>query len=383
VKESSTAAVPHFNSRIGNWMFKKDRDLTERSKSLLKNKEVRVLKADVSSTFNISEDDLNQLLPAKGSVSISKLCSKILIYSVNSVPLFFSIKNDILPTLYSLWKYPEMARCILIPGPVSQFIMNGADLMLPGVAAISNLEGLKKGDVVCIKIIGNPLPLAVGYSDIDGDQITSNGNKGKCVVVVHCFGDMLWQSGGAISPNKGFSTNCRHISPIQSYDMDDTMENLDIHPDGNDSLSQLKNDVIDEASHEGTIKESVNIIESDVRHVIEDSVGFTSESISNIDIIDIVVSTSNTISDCGDATATQDEIMKAEDAHHDVDVQSFNQTVDAIAIQRSSADSLLLVCLLRCLKYGVRDKDLPILASKFWSILLRLVVVVVFLRCPT
>ena len=69
-------------------MFKKKEDLTERSKSLLKNKEVRQLKQTVASNFGIEADDL---FPGKGNVSVAKLVDKSLIYSVSDLPVIFDV----------------------------------------------------------------------------------------------------------------------------------------------------------------------------------------------------------------------------------------------------------------------------------------------------
>ena len=56
------------------------------------------------------------------------------------VPLIFDYegRNVLYPTLFLLWKYPEVLPVIRIPSPVSTFLLRGADLMAPGVL---NLPG--------------------------------------------------------------------------------------------------------------------------------------------------------------------------------------------------------------------------------------------------
>jgi predicted ribosome-associated RNA-binding protein Tma20 len=46
-------------------------------------------------------------------------------------------RNQLFPTVFMLWKLPTMMRQILIPGQVSGFVLNGADLMLPGVSLLT------------------------------------------------------------------------------------------------------------------------------------------------------------------------------------------------------------------------------------------------------
>jgi translation initiation factor 2D len=119
-------------------MFKKDRDLSERSNSLLKNKEIRDLKANIVKQF-IDVDDaiLNELFHKKSSVSQTKLASRTIIYSVDNIPLIFDKegRSNLYPTIFFLWKFPRALKTFIVHPPVSQFILNGAALMLPGLAS--------------------------------------------------------------------------------------------------------------------------------------------------------------------------------------------------------------------------------------------------------
>jgi predicted ribosome-associated RNA-binding protein Tma20 len=129
-------------------MFRKEKDITERTKSFLKNKEVRSLRQRLAALANPStggaatEDsgsvNFQEILPEKGNVSIIKLMTKTLVYSVDQIPYFFDLldRNDLYPTVFTLFRFPSMLRPILIYQPVSEYLLNGADLMLPGVAYI-------------------------------------------------------------------------------------------------------------------------------------------------------------------------------------------------------------------------------------------------------
>ena len=122
-------------------MFKKEKDMAEKSRSLLKNKEVRKLRADVLIQFpSLSEESLTETINAKSQVVAVKLSTKSILYFVNDVPLLFDLcgRNDLYPSVFMLWKLPEMIPAITIHAPVSEFVLKGADLMLPGV---SDIEG--------------------------------------------------------------------------------------------------------------------------------------------------------------------------------------------------------------------------------------------------
>ena len=116
-------------------MFKKEKDLTERSQQLLKNKEIRTLRADCLKQFpSITEDEVASIIPNKAQVSVTKLANKTLLYSVDSVVYFFDLngRNNLYPTIAALSKLPHMTKSLIIHSQVSRFMLKGADLMLPG-----------------------------------------------------------------------------------------------------------------------------------------------------------------------------------------------------------------------------------------------------------
>lgn len=122
-------------------MFKKERDLAERSRTLLKNKEARNLRNEVMTQFNIADEALSSIIEPKASITCTKLASKTLIYSIDGVPLFFDAngRSALFPTVFALWKCPSMLRHFVIHEHVSHFVLKGADLMLPGVSMINGI----------------------------------------------------------------------------------------------------------------------------------------------------------------------------------------------------------------------------------------------------
>lgn len=68
-----------------------------------------------------------------------QLASRTLLYFVENVPMLFDKddRNQLYPTVFLLWRLPKMMRQILIPTQVSGFVLNGADLMLPGVSLLT------------------------------------------------------------------------------------------------------------------------------------------------------------------------------------------------------------------------------------------------------
>lgn len=109
---------------------------------------------------------------------------------------------QLLPTLFALWRVPSLLPCVLIPPAVSQFIIGGADLMLPGVL---HLPSFREGQLVSVRVAGNPSPLAVGVAIMSSEAAVACGMRGRGVRIMHHFGDALWEWAGRPRPNAGFA----------------------------------------------------------------------------------------------------------------------------------------------------------------------------------
>lgn len=99
-------------------------------------------------------------------------------------------------------------------------MLNGADLMLPGVLVPANgvvgFGTVTKNQPRCIKIDGNPYPIAVGRMLVNQTQMEKPGTfsflfsslerlKGKGMEVLHFYKDCLWAQCGKVKPNTGFT----------------------------------------------------------------------------------------------------------------------------------------------------------------------------------
>ena len=117
------------------------------------------------------------------------------LYCSEAGPLFFEAEGDaggaggvsLLPTLLALWRAP------ILPA----FLINNADLMLPGVLGYENWrDGLNVGNVACIAVHGNPVPLALGRLLVSGTAVTASLSaavavQGRCLEVLHVF-SVVW-----------------------------------------------------------------------------------------------------------------------------------------------------------------------------------------------
>lgn len=109
----------------------------------IKSTERKRLRSKIEIAFNLSEDDMNKLLPTKGTLNQLKLIlhsgQTAIVYTCDRRPMFFEFspsgdetKLVILPTVYSLWILPDMIPTYTTHAAVLPRLAGGADLMLPG-----------------------------------------------------------------------------------------------------------------------------------------------------------------------------------------------------------------------------------------------------------
>jgi len=219
----------------GGYMFKKE--FTVQHKSLLSKKDVKQLKSTVLEKFpNLNEEEWNTLFPPEVGIAGHKIDNKIVLYLQQGkpAPSFYHTddgKGEIYPTLNTLWQFPYMMSELTIHPQVSKFILNGADLMLQGVIPPSNgivgLGPVVKNQIRCLKVEGNPYPLAVGQMLVN--QGAMEKLTGKGLQPLHIFGDALWAHCGKVIPNDGFKEGAEEIEACADTSK---LKFSDAEPDG-------------------------------------------------------------------------------------------------------------------------------------------------------
>ncbi|BDA49270.1 Eukaryotic translation initiation factor 2D [Coccomyxa sp. Obi] len=190
-------------------MFKKNVSiLTSRP---ISGKDVKDLKRKIKICFpDLSDEDVDQLFPAKVEVQMLKLKNKATAYTCgNANPLFFDPegRGDLLvPTVYALWKLPHIIESLYTYSEVSPKVLGGADLFLQGlIVPDGGLGDFSVGDLRAVSIPGNPFPFAVGTTEVGTEEVAKTGLKGKGLKLLHFFGDQLWGLGDKCSPDPSFT----------------------------------------------------------------------------------------------------------------------------------------------------------------------------------
>ncbi|AGK61765.1 RNA-binding protein, containing PUA domain [Archaeoglobus sulfaticallidus PM70-1] len=112
------------------------------------------------------------------------------VYLVNDDPLLFEHDGEIYPTILALLKNKPEGRKVVVDNGALPFVMNGADIMKPGIVYAD--EEINKGDFVFVTVEGKDSPIAVGIALVDGKEMI--GKKGKAVKNIHHLKDRIWNT---------------------------------------------------------------------------------------------------------------------------------------------------------------------------------------------
>jgi predicted RNA-binding protein (TIGR00451 family) len=180
-------------------MFGRPDDAVIASRSLLRGKEAKALRAALAFCFALPDvGALSSLLP--DGVDSLKLARKTRAFCAErgDAPIFVDLDSKapspyrLLPTLPgALWApaTPIVLPALTVSSPVSSFLIRGADLMLPGV--LPPLPCFKKGDLLAVRVRGNPAPFAVGEACVSSEEAAAGGMRGRALKLLHHYGVSL------------------------------------------------------------------------------------------------------------------------------------------------------------------------------------------------
>ncbi|KAI0077630.1 eukaryotic translation initiation factor SUI1 family protein [Panus rudis PR-1116 ss-1] len=184
-------------------MFKKPLSVLKTS-APLRSSDRRKLKQRIIDAFSLTPEDGELLVPdpllsQKFNNHVDE--QGVAYLSSDGDPLWFTIGKDsdeLIPTIYTLWKKPDLLPFLSTPAAVVPKLIGGADLMIPGV--VQHSPSLQPDQLVSItQYYPHPkigAPIAVGKMAVSSDLLSRDEDlKGKAVYVVHTWKDHLWDLG--------------------------------------------------------------------------------------------------------------------------------------------------------------------------------------------
>lgn len=320
-------------------MFKKA--VEAKAQQRLSGADRKKLKRTIRDRFpRASDADIDALLPPKAEITVSKFQNRVHVYGVEGgFPLFFNVDgrgSEIYPTVFALWKLPEMLPYFMLKGgEVSRFVIGGADLMFPGISvAADGLPSFSASEPWAVKVPGNPAPIAVGSTTMSSAEALKAGLRGKALRIMHYYRDLLWESvEGHYVPNSGFLEDVVLEDPsfLASNQPSDSSE-------GATCESDVQQSCVNNENTEGSV---------DVNGAISDACAASMQNDSE--------------------NAAKEITTDASDLKSTANVDAAKLDIELLSLSIEDVDSHLDRCLLQALHTTVKDKDLPMPGSTLWS----------------
>ncbi len=108
---------------------------------------------------------------------------------VDNEPLLFKIEGKIFPTVKGALKLNPSKRRVVVDSGAVKFIINGADVMSPGI--VNADASIKKDDLVIVVEEKHGKALAIGRALVQGKDMVRG--KGKAIKNLHYVGDEIWK----------------------------------------------------------------------------------------------------------------------------------------------------------------------------------------------
>ncbi|KAA3468437.1 eukaryotic translation initiation factor 2D isoform X1 [Gossypium australe] len=320
-------------------MFKKA--VEAKAQQRLSGADRKKLKRTIRDRFpRASDADIDALLPPKAEITVSKFQNRVHVYGVEGgFPLFFDVDgrgSEIYPTVFALWKLPEMLPYFMLKGgEVSRFVIGGADLMFPGISvAAEGLPSFSAGEPWAVKVPGNPAPIAVGSTTMSSAEALKAGLRGKALRIMHYYRDLLWQSvEGHYVPNSGF---------LEDVVLEDPSFLASNQPSGSSEGATCESDVLQSCVNNENTEGSI-----DVNGAISDACAASMQNDSE--------------------NAAKEITTDASDLKSTANVDGAKLDIELSSLSIEDVDSHLDRCLLQALHTTVKDKDLPMPGSTLWS----------------
>ncbi|CAG9310914.1 unnamed protein product [Blepharisma stoltei] len=239
-------------------------------------------------------------------------------------------KLDIFPTVFLLWDNPLLLPVIETWSGVSEAIINGADLMWPGICdGKAVTQWVRPGMWVSIKIHKNDAPIAVGkILQIPEDK---ENLKGKCVEVFHFYRDNLWEL-HQIIPNDGFGIDFVGSYGVENREQEEEKKN--------------EENIQEELKNEENKKDAQENSEIEQRENNKSSIELENKEITQEEIKE---------------NFPQDEPQNPEECPKDEEnpPKIVEETKEVVV-----SEDIVIQILLTALKVGIKDEHLPLEPSQ-------------------
>lgn len=122
-------------------------------------------------------------------IEIAETTSKFNIYLIDKKPLLMEMDDWAFPTLRGAVLRPFNGRRIVVDMGAVPYLINGADIMRPGIVSVT--DDVKAELPALVVDESHDKPLSVVIPTYDAEEIRAL-EKGKAAKNIHYIGDELW-----------------------------------------------------------------------------------------------------------------------------------------------------------------------------------------------
>jgi PUA domain protein len=125
----------------------------------------------------------------RDQLEIVETTTALLLYMVDKKPLLMELDGIVFPTLRGILEHPFPERRIVVDSGAVPYVVNGADVMRPGIVSISDDIRAGAPAQVVEERHGKPIAICIALCDADGMREMTNG---KVCRNIHHVGDEIW-----------------------------------------------------------------------------------------------------------------------------------------------------------------------------------------------
>lgn len=151
-----------------------------------------VRRSEMNGIVRRLEDELGAEadLFAGDRIEVAETGGPVRFYLVDREPLLFERGGVLFPTLRGAMARPFSARRITVDMGAVRFVVNGADIMRPGIVALTDDIRADRPALVVEERYGKPLAVCIARLDADAMRAETGG---KVCKNIHHVGDEIWE----------------------------------------------------------------------------------------------------------------------------------------------------------------------------------------------
>lgn len=122
-------------------------------------------------------------------IEVLETTADVSLFLVNKKPLLMDTGDWVFPTLKGAIQFPFPERRVVVDAGAIPFVVNGADVMRPGIVSVSDDVKVQKPVQIVDERHGKPL--AIGIALLDAPDMRAR-NSGKMCKNFHHVSDEIW-----------------------------------------------------------------------------------------------------------------------------------------------------------------------------------------------